>query len=136
MPEAVAGTATELRGDPTVACAHAAIASMMRLGLKPSPENFQVWFAYHTGENPLLRRVVDTCLSNGRRLDGDAMRELHMRFCAPPAEALALREAADRLQDILRQVGALVGEARADAKRSGTPSRRCPASCRPRGRRR
>jgi diguanylate cyclase len=111
--------AAERRADASVAHAHAAIASMMRLSLKPLPRNFQVWYDYHAGENVLLRRVVDAYLSNGRRPDEELMKQLHLRFCTAQVETEALRETSDRLQEILRQVGGMLGEAGEDASRRG-----------------
>ncbi len=111
----------EGRMDPTVVGhAHSAIASMLRLALKPSPQNFRVWFDYHAGENPMLRRVIDTYLSSGRPMDAALMQDLHARFCDPNGEAVALRDAASRLQEIMRHVSTLVGEAGADATRRGS----------------
>lgn len=110
----------ERRGDATVAHAYAAIDSMLRLSLRPSPEHFRIWYDYHAGENALLRRVLDTYLSNGRRIDDQVMRQIHERFCDPSAEARLLRETAGRLQEIMGQAAGMLGEAGADATRYGS----------------
>lgn len=121
--EASAATPPERRVDPTIAHAHSAMASMLRLSLKPLPRNYQIWFDYHAGDNTLLRRVIDTLISNGQCLDEEQMKLLHMRFGAAQPETDALRETSGRLQDILRQVAGLIGEAEEDASRRGSSLR-------------
>jgi diguanylate cyclase len=108
------------RPDDTVAHAHAAIQSMLRLSVRPSPDNFRLWYDYHAGGNPTLRRVVDIYLSTGRAIDDEVMRDLHERFSTPQAEMEALRDAAERLRRIVGVAATAIGEAGADAVARGS----------------
>ena len=44
--------------------AKAAFERMEKLSVRPVPTNFCVWYAYHTGKSPELRRAIDILISN------------------------------------------------------------------------
>lgn len=106
--------------DPAFAAAEAAMARMRGLRLRPTPQNFAVWYAYCSGEDPALRRVLDVLLSNRRPVDQRAMEEIHDRFFGPGAQHLALRETSRRVQEAMREVIGIVTGAEAEATRYGT----------------
>src|SRR3546814_7060607 len=48
--------------------AHAAVASMTRFSIPPTPINFTIWYEYHAGRDPALSRAVRSPVtSSGRR---------------------------------------------------------------------
>ncbi|MEK9970232.1 MAG: hypothetical protein VW600_13925 [Ferrovibrio sp.] len=39
--------------------AHAAVASMTRFSIPPTPINFTIWYEYHAGRDPAKSRSID-----------------------------------------------------------------------------
>jgi len=60
--------------------ATAAMHSMGKFGIVPTPDNFAIWYDYHAGINPDLKRTIDILISNKRGFDGAALEELHSSF--------------------------------------------------------
>jgi len=97
--------------DPTVATAHAAMSSLLRHGIPPSPAHFAIWFDYHAGDNVLLRRVIDTYISNGKPITEALLAEIHGRFFDTRRESEALIETSRRLNAATGEVVELLAEA-------------------------
>ena len=95
--------------------AEAAMASMQAHGVRPTPSNFSVWYAYHTGQNSDLTRTIDVLLSNHCPIDDQALDQLHGTFFKPPVSERALCEKTIRARDTLKTVLNLVEKARGDA---------------------
>ena len=101
-------------GDAASHCA-AALESLRRHALPPTPQNYTIWFEYHAARNPNLRRVLAVALSNRRHVDSYMMAELYDLFFADTAERRATREA----RSTLREAAGRIIEAGADATRYG-----------------
>jgi len=101
----------EARRDPTVAHAHAAISSLLKHAIPPSPPYFTIWYDYHAGANIMVRRVIDTYLSNGKHITEGLLHEIHERFFDTRRESAALMETSQRLRSATEQVMGLVSEA-------------------------
>lgn len=99
--------------------AQAAIDSLARFSLSPTPDHFAIWYDYHAEANHMVRRVIDTYLSNRRTIDATLMRALHERFFSPRSEAAALLETAQRLQEAMREALASTSQAHAEAEQFG-----------------
>ncbi len=95
--------------------AEAAMASMQAHGVQPTPSNFSVWYAYHTGQNSDLTRTIDVLLSNHCPIDDQALDQLHGTFFRPPVSERALCEKTIRARDTLKTVLNLVEKAQSDA---------------------
>ena len=104
--------------DP-VACGRKAFESLERHAVAPTPDNFAVWYEYHSGLSPELCHLVDTLQSHARRFDAQMMASLHLKFMAHAREREALQQTSARMMSMLQEVGAMVGEAGADADRFG-----------------
>lgn len=98
---------------------HAAYASVIRLGITPTPDNFAIWFEYHSGLNPELCHLVDLLLRSTARADDQTMAAVHRRFFAHAREREALRNATERMQGLLQEVGTVVGDAGQEARSFG-----------------
>jgi diguanylate cyclase len=105
------------------AWASAANESIRAANLAPTPEAFAVYFEYHAGRKPALRRVMDVLTSNGQPLDATTLQDLHARFISPAYESFAVREAAGKLQTTLSQVLESIKDGKGDANRFGTAVR-------------
>jgi diguanylate cyclase len=100
--------------------AEAAMTSMQTHGVLPTPSNFSVWYAYHSGQHSDLTRTIDVLLSNHCPIDDQALGELHGKFFAPPVSEKALCDKSIRAKDALKNVLELVEKAKSDADRSGS----------------
>ncbi len=68
-----------------------AMQSMGEFGIVPTPDNFAIWYEYHAGVNPELKRTIDVVISNRRGFDGPALEELHTSFFSNTREQEVLR---------------------------------------------
>jgi diguanylate cyclase len=109
--------------DKSLAHASAAINSIVGSGLPVSPQNFAVWFDYHSGQNPDLKRVVDLVLGNKRQLDERKIAELFDKHFGASGEYRAVRDTVSRMGEILAQVRDLMSNAESDARRFGSAVR-------------
>ena len=109
--------------DPTASAANdwaeAALGSIRAHALALTPRNFAVWYEYHRGCQPDLNRVIDILLGNRIGLDDDKLAQIHARFVGEPRGYLALRGTAQRIQQTIADVLALLHEAGQDANRFG-----------------
>jgi diguanylate cyclase len=99
--------------------AGAAIESMARHGVAPNPQNFAIWYEYHSGQNADLKRTIDIVVSNHREFDERTLHDLYEDFFTSTKEELALHGISVRVQDTLHEVLGLVDSARTDATRYG-----------------
>jgi diguanylate cyclase len=104
-------------------CGRAAFDSVVRLGITPTPDNFAIWYEYHSGLNPELRHLIDLLLSKPGHCDDQTMAAVHRKFFSHVRERDALRAASDRMQSLLLEVSAAVGEAGDDARQFGVAVR-------------
>lgn len=107
------------RKDPSLVLAHAAMASMLRQGLSPTPANYLVWFSYHGETEPGLRHALDASLDESERIAQPRMDELHTQFFDPGHDGISLHEMSRRLESAVTEAVGLVNGARDAASRYG-----------------
>ena len=91
--------------------ANAALERMVGLSIRPVPTNFCVWYAYHTGKAPELRRAIDILTSNRQAFTERANEELYERFFTLGHEQTELRAGMHRVQETLSELITNLGEA-------------------------
>ena len=82
-------------------CGRAAFDSVVQLGITPTPDNFAIWYEYHSGLNPELRHLIDVLLTKPAHCDDQTMAAIYRKFFVHARERDALREASDRMQNLL-----------------------------------
>jgi diguanylate cyclase len=86
--------------------ADSALASLGSLDIPPTPANYAIWYEYHAGLSPNLRRTIDIILSNNRSLDESTLADLYSTFFSSAKEAKAVRQtsllALEALQEIVQ----------------------------------
>jgi diguanylate cyclase len=92
--------------------AEAAMASMQTHGVLQTPSNFSVWYAYHSGQNSDLTRMIDVLVSNNCAVDDKALEELHEKFFRSPDRALC--DTSMKAKETLKNVLDLVEKARSE----------------------
>lgn len=88
-------------------------------GVAPNPQNFAIWYEYHSGQNADLKRMIDIIVSNHREFDETMLHDLYQDFFTSTNEEQALHGVSVRVQDTLHEVLGLVDRARTDAARYG-----------------
>jgi len=56
--------------------ADSAIATMRRFEIPATPANYAIWFEYHAGLSPNLRRTIDILISNNESFDENTLQDL------------------------------------------------------------
>ncbi|MBC7577741.1 GGDEF domain-containing protein [Tardiphaga sp.] len=94
--------------------AEAAMASMGTYAISPTPDNFAIWYEYHSGKNPNLQRTIDIVISNRRGFDGAALKELHNSFFSTTEEQQVLRQTSLQVMEAAQEVLDLLDVASAE----------------------
>lgn len=115
----MAAETTDRRRDPAIAHAHSAMASMLRLGISPTPDNYLVWFSFHSDAGSPVRDALGGRLASGGTLHEAEMRDLHAKFFCTAGQAHRLDDLSGRLGDTLRDAAGVVTGAVEDATRYG-----------------
>ena len=108
--------------DPTL-CGRAAYASMVEQNVVPTPDNFAIWYEYHSGFTPQLNHLIELLLLKRQRFDEQLLASIHRRFFAHSRDREALQETSVRMLNLLQEVVGVVENAGADARAGGTALR-------------
>lgn len=98
---------------------NASLASIAKYDLAPTPENYAVWYEYHSGQNPTLQRMIGIIESNNRGIDEQILGDLYEDFFTSTKEEIALHGISSRVQTTLHEVLQVVESARSDARNYG-----------------
>lgn len=93
-----------------------ALASMDLYEILPTPENYELWYEYHSGSNPGLRQTIDVLISNHRGFDESTLRDLYNGFLSTKKEQEAVRQASTQVLKTLQDVITFVDSGRTDAR--------------------
>lgn len=99
--------------------AHAAVTSMARFGIPPTPINFTIWYEYHAGRDPALSRAIDALLASNRPFTPDTTLQLYEEFLNPARMLRASRETTEKLQRAMDELRGFVGAAEEDTRSYG-----------------
>lgn len=99
--------------------AHAAVASMTRFSIPPTPINFTIWYEYHAGRDPALSRAIDALLASSKPFTPDTTLQLYEEFLNPARMLRASRDTTEKLQHAMDELRSYVGSAGEDARSYG-----------------
>jgi diguanylate cyclase len=99
--------------------ADAARRQMDTLSIAPTPENFTVWYHYHAGEHPSLRRAIDILISNRQEFSTDVCIDLYNRFFGLDRQALTIRNLSSRIETAVSDAIEVLVTANQDARNYG-----------------
>jgi len=97
-----------------------AMQRMVAERLPPNPENFTLWYAYHSGQLPDLTRAIDMAQRDGGSLTQTHCDELFKRFFTLDAEAQAIRETSERARTALAKILDMLNAVGTETNRYGT----------------
>jgi diguanylate cyclase len=99
--------------------ADAVITTFKKYEIPATPDNYTLWYEYHAGHSPNLRRTIDVIISSNAGFDEKTLHDLHAVFCSSLKEEEAVRETSLRVQKTLKDVIELADRARTDANQFG-----------------
>ena len=99
--------------------ARRAMERMLTEELPPNPENFTLWYAYHSGSLPDLTRAIDIALRDSGTLTQAHCDELFKRFFTLDAEAQAIRETSERARSALAKILEMLNAVGTETNRYG-----------------
>lgn len=99
--------------------AHAAVTSMTRFSIPPTPINFTIWYEYHSGRDPALSRAIDALLAGKKAFTPDTTLELYEEFLNPARMLRASRETTEKLQEAMAELRDFIGAAEEDTRAYG-----------------
>ena len=99
--------------------AHAAVASMTRFSIPPTPINFTIWYEYHAGRDPALSRAIDALLASHKPFTPDTTLQLYEEFLNPARLLRSSRETTEKLQVAMEELRSFVDSAEQDTRAYG-----------------
>ena len=85
--------------------ASAAFERLLKEGLVPTPENYELWYVYFADANPEVTRAIDILCSSNQKITNERCQELHQRFLSEGRESEKVREAGDKITGHVAGVG-------------------------------
>lgn len=101
------------------AIADAARESMRKYDIPCTPPNYAIWYEYHAGQSPNLKRTIDVIISNSAGFDEATLQDLHSVFFSFAKEEQVVRETSLKVLDALQDILDVADSARADARHFG-----------------
>jgi diguanylate cyclase len=84
------------------------LASISAYDLKPLPQIFELWYAYHAECNPDVVRAIDILKDSHQKITDERCEEIHQRFLSDHKENARVRVAGDRIQETIKDVSVRV----------------------------
>lgn len=101
--------------------AETALARLKKEGLFPTPDIFELWYIYYSGQLPEITRAIDILISNKQKITPERCRELHEKFISDSKSEEVVRAAGNRIQDTIKNVSGAVRDVKnATSEYSGT----------------
>ncbi len=103
--------------------ANSAIATMQRFEIPATPANYAIWYEYHAGLSPNLKRTIDVLISNSATFNESTLQDLYATFFSSVKEAQAVREISMHALQTLQEIVGVADLASDDAHHFGNALR-------------
>jgi len=107
----------------TRSLAYTVLTTLQTLEIPSTPDNYALWYEYHSGHSPDLKRTIDVIISNNAGFDDKTLQDLYTTYFSSVKAQQAVREASSRVLETLQEVIVLAGSASADARQFGATLR-------------
>ncbi len=84
--------------------ATAAFARIKREKLAPTPDIFELWYVYYSGQSPEVTRALDILVANKQKITDERCKELYQRFLSEARDEEVVRRAGDQINTTIRSV--------------------------------
>ncbi|SMF45409.1 diguanylate cyclase [Tistlia consotensis] len=95
------------------------LASMKERGIPADPMNYAVWYAYHSGRRPELKRAIDALIEKGERFTATRNEELFSGFFSADRQSETFGATGIKLEAAMARILELVSDASGNAERYG-----------------
>lgn len=95
------------------------IDSLTRDGLMPTPENYAVYYSFHSGSNPNLKMSMDALLAQFGGLEQQQCTELYQAHLSLEAEHRVLNSTSASIDEELKRVMGVIDQTNTGAKQYG-----------------
>ena len=102
---------TQRSFDETLRLADAAMGYMRAYGIPVTPENFTVWYHYAGNSYPDLKHAIDNLIKAHQNVSPPASAELFERFFANSDDSDSVRDAIQRMEEVMQRAAADLNQA-------------------------
>lgn len=89
-----------------------ALERIRREKLAPTPDIFELWYVYYSGQSPEIVRAIDVLIANKQKVTEERCRELFHRFLSDVRDEEAVRRAGEQINSTIRNVSGVVRDVR------------------------
>lgn len=86
----------------------AALERIAHEGLAVTPDIYELWYCYFSGQSAEVVRAIDILIANKQRIDEERCKELHYRFLSDARNEEAVRRAGEQINATLKSVSGVV----------------------------
>jgi diguanylate cyclase len=88
-----------------------AMKRMHEIELPPTPNNYTIWYVYHSGGAPDLKRDIDELIERNERITNELALEIYDRYFGLVSESETIRETGQSLERAIERLMGFVEEA-------------------------
>jgi diguanylate cyclase len=97
--------------DQAITHGDSAMKRMRDIELPPTPNNYAIWYVYHSGTSPDLKRDIDQVLAKNQPITRELANELYDRYFGLVSESETIRETGHSLERAIERLMGFVKEA-------------------------
>lgn len=79
-------------------------------GLLPTPENYELWYVFYSGENPEVMHAIELLENGKQKITNERCHEIHHKFLSENTENERVKEAGDKIQNTIKDVNVIVAD--------------------------
>lgn len=80
--------------------------------LPPTPDNFELWYVYFSGQSPEVTRAIDVLSANRQKISQERCRELYEKYLSNDHNEERIRKAGDQINVTIQSVTGVVKNVR------------------------
>jgi diguanylate cyclase len=88
--------------------AREAVERMKREKLPPTPDCYELWYAYYSAQHPEITRAIDILVANKQKITEERCKELYQRFLSEGRNEESIRRAGDQINATIKSVTGVV----------------------------
>jgi len=93
---------------------------ILKEGVSPTPDIYELWYVYFSGQSPEITRAIDILIANEQRVTEERCRELYNRFLSEAKNEELVRRAGDEINSTIRNVTGVVRDVKAATEEYST----------------
>ncbi len=85
-----------------------ALARLKKEALAATPDNYELWYVYYSGQSPEVTRAIDVLVANKQKITEERCKELFQRFLSESRNEETIRRAGDQINATIKNVSGVV----------------------------